>query len=85
VDVPLLLIVSTTREFALRSIRNAKLLKKRRTPWKFVGFTDANTHAVLENSAERTRRHTMRVDTLWSAAFVGIVWGAKSVFGKNAK
>ena len=30
------------REFALRSIRNAKLLKKRRTPWKFVGFTDAN-------------------------------------------
>ena len=43
------------------------------------------TSVVLENSAERTRRHTMRVDTLWIAAFVGIVWGAKSVFGKNAK
>jgi uncharacterized membrane protein len=29
--------------------------------------------------------HAIRVDALWIAAFVGTVWGAKSVFGKNAK
>ena len=30
-------------------------------------------------------RHAIRVDALWFAAFVGAVWGAKSLFGKNAK
>ena len=30
-------------------------------------------------------RHAIRIDALWIAAFVGTVWGSKSVFGKNAK
>lgn len=30
-------------------------------------------------------RHVIRIDALWTAAFVATVWGAKSVFGKNAK
>jgi hypothetical protein len=30
-------------------------------------------------------RHAIRIDVLWVAAFVGTVWGSKSVFGKNAK
>jgi uncharacterized membrane protein len=29
--------------------------------------------------------HAIRVDALWIAAFEGTIWGAKSVFGKNAK
>ena len=30
-------------------------------------------------------RHAIRIDALWIAAFVGTIWGAKSVSGKNAK